>query len=268
MCEIAVGTIRLELVNDAEVSISGDSVFYPAKRREWTKYVPSNQDGVIFAPVRPLLINDPAGLTLVDTGFGENSTTGGDDPEGRTLKELSARGIGTEDIKRVIITHAHGDHILGNTLLGDAGYAAVFPEAEYLLQRIEAEQMQSDSLEIWAARFEPVAKAGRLTLIDGNTKLTDTISCVLTEGHTIGHQSVVIASGGESACYLGHLALRKLNIERPEWGADWAWSREKDEENRRKIVEWARETGGVLILCHDPDCPFVRIDRHGNVSSG
>ena len=85
----------------------------------------------------------------------------------------------------------------------------------------------------------------------------------MTQGHTIGHQSVVITSEGQSACYLGDLAIKSLNLQRPEWGPDWAWSREKDVENRRAILQWAADEDAILILLHDAVHPFVRVKRDG-----
>ena len=62
---------------------------------------------------------------------------------------------------------------------------------------------------------------------------------------------------------MGDLAIFRLNMERLDWGPEWAWSRELDERNRREVAAWAADTGGLLITPHDPVTPFFRMARDG-----
>lgn len=258
---IKVGNIELDLILDAELPISGDAVFHPARRDEWMAVVPGDDLGEFIVPVRPLLIREPEGTTLVDTGFGDIAADeNGVEERGNTRAVLETLGVAPDSVNRVIITHAHGDHMQGNTIRKGGEIVSAYKNAEFVIQRPDAENLQSESPQAWTRYFEPIAAVGKLKVIDGDTRLTPSILCTLTRGHTIGHQSVIITSGGESACYLGDLALHKLNLDRPEWGPDWAWSKEHDRENRIRIKEWARETGGVLILPHDAEHPFVTVE--------
>jgi len=257
---ITVGTVRLDLLLDAEIPISGDAVFAYAERSAWTAHVPDDGEGMLIVPVRPLLIREPDGITLVDTGFGNIASQEDESaPIGNTLDELAALGVAPDDITRVIITHAHGDHIQGNMRRVGGENVPTYPNAEFVMQSIEAEGVRRTSPDLWNLYFEPIDRDGKLRLIEGDSPLSETISCVLTQGHTIGHQSVVVLSDGESACYLGDLAIYRLSLRKPEWGADWAWSRDHDRENRIRIRQWAHETGGILILPHDAEHPFVTV---------
>lgn len=261
---LEVGSVHLDLLLDTTLTIGGDSVFAPASREEWSPLIDADGDGIMTAPVQPLLIDGPDSYALVDTGFGDSSP--GPDAatsDGATLRELAKRGVKPEDVSRVIITHAHGDHYLGNTVESRSGRAPTFPNAEYVIQKADADAFRSESPEEWVRHFQPLADSGTLRLVDGDTRLSDTVSCRLTQGHTIGHQSVVITSGGQSVCYLGDLAIKMLNLQRPEWGPDWAWSREKDIENRKAICRWAADENAVLILLHDDLHPFVRVRHAG-----
>ncbi len=71
-------------------------------------------DGVRGAHVYIILDN---GVTLVDAGMG-----GSHKPILKAIKDL---GYGPYDIKRIIITHAHIDHILGLKALCDVSKAKV-----------------------------------------------------------------------------------------------------------------------------------------------
>ena len=260
-----IGSVHLDLLLDTTITIGGDSVFAPASREEWSPFIEADDEGVLTAPVRPLLIHGPDGYTLVDTGFGDSSPgPNGTTTDGQTLSELAVRGVKPDDILRVIITHAHGDHFLGNTMRSGSGRTPTYPNAEYVIQKADSDAFRNESPEEWDHYFGVIADAGKLRFRDGDTRLSDTVSCRLTQGHTIGHQSVVITSGGQSACYLGDLAIKALNLERPEWGPDWAWSREKDIENRRAILQWAADENAILILLHDAVHPFVRVKRDGD----
>lgn len=258
---IAIGTMRLDLLPDAEIGISGDSVFAPAERAEWSAHVTADGEGRFTIPVRPLLIRGHDSTILVDTGFGDIASLADDTaPVGRTLDALKTLGVSPDDVDTVIITHAHGDHFQGNMRRAEGRNVAAFRNAQFVLHRAEAAAARADNRDEWETYFAPIERAGRLRLLDGDAQLTESVGCVPTPGHTVGHQSVVVSDAGESACYLGDLALHLLNLQKPQWAADWAWSREKDRENRIGMCEWARDNHGILILPHDGENSFVMVD--------
>jgi hypothetical protein len=59
-----------------------------------------------------LVVRDGAGLTLIDTAWGEKAT--------ETLLDRIARDIGVP-VRRAIVTHAHGDRTAGSDVLRDRG---------------------------------------------------------------------------------------------------------------------------------------------------
>jgi glyoxylase-like metal-dependent hydrolase (beta-lactamase superfamily II) len=67
---------------------------------------------------RVYAIEDPDGLTLIDTGLSLTPS--------RILKQLAELGYKPEDIKRILITHAHPDHIGGLRDLQKLTGAAVY----------------------------------------------------------------------------------------------------------------------------------------------
>lgn len=62
-----------------------------------------------------IIVDD--GITIVDTGMGGNEKT--------ILSTVKALGYGPSDIKRIIITHSHMDHIGSLRALSDASKATV-----------------------------------------------------------------------------------------------------------------------------------------------
>ncbi|MBM3190481.1 MAG: MBL fold metallo-hydrolase [Chloroflexi bacterium] len=255
---LELGSLRLALILDARGTIEGDRVFHPAAPQEWSQGLSPDPSGNLPVEVNGLLISEGNAHTLVDTGFGEEERP---EREENLLKSLSAIGIRPRDISRVILTHAHGDHCLGNTLLRQGRWLPTFPLAEYIVQEREIAGMRAKGEEIWQTRFQPLAERKQLRLIDGETELSATLACWPTPGHTAGHQSVLVRSGGQQALVLGDLAVLALNMQRPEWGPGWAWSFELDVRNRRRIAEWAAAEDAVLIAPHDPEWPVFRMIR-------
>ena len=121
--------------------------------------------------------------------------------------------------------------------------------------------MRENVDDLWQMRFKPIADSGRLRMVDGDTEISDSIGCRLTTGHTVGHQSVVISAGSKKALYLGDLAVLAENLENPEWGPNWAWSRTADIASRQIIVNWAVENGAILVLGHDLRHPWIRLQK-------
>ncbi len=255
-----LGDTRLALLTDAALQLNGDSVFSPASRTEWGAGVDADPEGSIDVVVRCLLVSCNGRHTLVDTGFGDS------DPVGSLPQSLAEVGVGPNDIQRVIITHAHGDHCQGNTVREGPRRVPAYSNAEYVMQNREAEWVRGTSPEAWEAHFQPIESRGRigaprLRLIDGETELDDGLSCRPTPGHTIGHQSVIVRNAGLCALYMGDLAILAAHMEHPGWGPDWAWSREADQESRRAVARWAVENDAILILGHDPRMPWVRLQE-------
>jgi hypothetical protein len=67
----------------------------------------------------------------------------------------------------------------------------------------------------------------------------------------------------QSAVYLGDLAVLAKNMERLEWGHDWAWSADADRQSRREVAEWSIAHDALLVIGHELDKPVVRLERAG-----
>src|SRR5262245_58293001 len=82
-----------------------------------------NPQGSLFAPFNPVVVNTGSKLVLLDTGFG----AGIGPTVGLLQSTMAAAGIDPKAIDIVVISHMHGDHILG---LKNADGSLAFPNAE------------------------------------------------------------------------------------------------------------------------------------------
>ncbi|MHB1317571.1 MAG: MBL fold metallo-hydrolase, partial [Anaerolineae bacterium] len=190
-----LGAVRIAQLHDGYGAIDGNRVFYPSTQDEWGEGLGADPLGFMLNAYQPLLITEAGEHTLVDTGFGqENPSRKGDIQIG--LREL---GVSREDIARVIISHAHGDHVGGNTLLRDGHLIPAYPNARYIVQEREIAAMRAENTELWQQRFVPLLDAGQLHVVDGEVAVSAALILWPMAGHTAGQQAVRISSEGQYA---------------------------------------------------------------------
>jgi N-acyl homoserine lactone hydrolase len=148
-------------------------------------------------PVHGFVVTYPGGAALVDTGVGGPPDLLTDWRVVNTSAADALAGIGMTpgDISLVINTHLHFDH---------CGQNAVFPHAAFYVQRAERDRCERESPQLWDwfdfmnASFE---------LLDGDAEIAPGLSVITTPGHTVGHQSVLVAGGdGGSDLLIGDAA--------------------------------------------------------------
>ncbi|SDE37737.1 MBL fold metallo-hydrolase [Glycomyces harbinensis] len=198
---------------------------------------------------RAFAIRGEQGLTVVDAGIGPaDSPAASWAPVPGTLPEsLAAAGIDPAEVDTVVLTHLHTDHVgwavvseaavpsAGDSFDGEGaagGLRPFFPNAEYLLQRAEFEALDSLNPGLREALTDPLAAAGQLRLLDGDTPLR-TGRAIATPGHTPGHQSVLVADGRELALVTGDLLVHAIQLLYPEL----AYAHEVDPDLARRSRE-------------------------------
>ena len=96
-----------------------------------------------------------------------------------------------------------------------------FPNARYLIHRDEWDAAAAPNERTRATYLPenmfPLEASGQVDLFEGETKVTDEITIVPTFGHSMGHASVVLQSGSESAVYIGDMIQHPVQLERAAW---------------------------------------------------
>ena len=93
--------------------------------------------GSVIAPFNPIVVNTGAKLVLIDTGYGP----GLGPTVGLLPLTLAAAGIDPKAVDIVLISHMHGDHILG---LKTPDGALAFPNAEIKVPAVDWAFWMSD----------------------------------------------------------------------------------------------------------------------------
>ena len=167
---------------------------------------------------------------LVDTGWG---------PEygGKLLEELREAGIEPASVSHILFTHLHGDHTGWN--IDRASGKPVFANARYLVPKADwgyysSQKPKPDSL---IRDVEPLYADGRVELIDGETSISTALTAISTPGHTPGHTSVAIGSGGERGFILGDVVISPIDVEEPSFKNAFDWDSGTALRTRMTILE-------------------------------
>lgn len=246
-------------------------MFGVVPRPLWERRIPPDARHRIPLALRCLLVEHDAGLVLIDTGIGnkegakfcdlygvENAGT-----EGRTALEDALRTLGhqPEDVAVVINTHLHFDHAGGNTWRDPAGAVGPsFPAARYILQGGELEFARHTNERTQASYLPHNFERVVFELIDGETEVLPGIRCLPTPGHVPYHQSVLIESGGERACFLADLVPTASHLPLP-WIMGYDLEPLRTLESRRALYARAEAEGWLLVFEHDPAVVAGRLGR-------
>ena len=239
----------------------------------WERRIPADERNRIPLALRCLLVEHDDGLVLIDTGIGnkedekfrgiygvENAGQGGRTQLEDALREL---GHGPEDIRWVINTHLHFDHAGGDTWRDPSGkIGQAFPKAKYVVQRGDLEFARHTN-ERTAGSYLAHNFAGiDFRLLEGEAQPLPGIRCLPTPGHVPFHQSVLLESHGERACFLADLVPTSAHLPLP-WIMGYDLEPLVTLETRRRLYQRAEGEGWLLVFEHDPAVVAGRLGKDG-----
>ncbi|MCL5735536.1 MAG: MBL fold metallo-hydrolase [Actinobacteria bacterium] len=206
-------------------------------------------------PYTCLLVSAGGKRVLIDTGAGALGPR-----TGALVKNLGSLGVDPGAIDLVILTHAHPDHLGGNTA---ADGSVVFPKADWAMSKVEwdfwmggqAEAVlpeHSKEILLGYARRNLGPIGDRVELVDGEKELLPGIKILPAPGHTPGHSAVAISSAREELLCLSDLVLHPLHLEEPEWFAGVDMLPDQLISSRRTLLGTAAQEQSLVMLFHFP----------------
>lgn len=226
---------------------------WSAVHQEWTEVAaPGNvaADGGWWLHFHSYLVTSDKGAVLVDTGIGP---AGGEAAEwlgtvGRLPALLSAAGVRAEEIDTVVLTHIHLDHAGWNM----AEAVPRFGNATYVVQQAELEHARGGGGATYERLIRPLAEAGQLRTVDGETTLASGLRLLPTPGHTPGHQCVVTPRAVLGGDVLVHPAQARW----PELTYVYERDPAVAVTSRREVLALAAATGVPIAAAH-PQTAFT-----------
>lgn len=217
------------------------------------------------------LVVESMGLTLlVDTCIGNDKTRSyprWNRMQTDFLDRLGAAGYAPETIDRVLCTHMHVDHVGWNTRWIDGRWQPTFPNARYLFAETEWQHWQSEP-QPYGPVFEdsvaPVFDAGLADLVACDHRVTDEVWLEPTPGHTPGHVSVHIRSGGEEAVITGDAIHHPCQIAHPDWSSTADWDPAQSAASRAGFLDRYADRPVLVIGTHFVAPTAGRVRRDGS----
>ena len=194
---------------------------------------------------------------MIDVGSGPNFM----DSTGRLADSIEIAEIEPDSVTHVVLTHAHPDHVWG--LIDEFEEAPVFAEADYTISAAEYDFWMAegrvdalpDPLKPFALgaqrNLAPVAE--RTTFVEGEHNVAPGVTLIPTPGHTPGHASVLVESGGEQLLIVGDaLTHHVIAFERPDWAFGFDMDHDQAGATRKALLKRAAAEKMLLVGYHLP----------------
>lgn len=216
--------------------------------------------GELTYPVPVFVIEHPRGLVMVDAGLdrdlGKDPTRLGplsrhfrvhlpEDGSGSAAAQLRRAGFDPDQVDQIVVTHLHFDHV---------GGLEEFVNARLVIQAAEWAACNDEQM-VASGAYNPagVAHGHERVELSGDSDLfgDGTVTCLMTDGHTAGHQSVRVRTDTETFLICGDCCyLRRTLIDEhlPPFGVD----RTRQLAAVRRMAREQRD-GATLIFGHDPE---------------
>lgn len=204
-------------------------------------------------PITCYLVRTSEATILFDTGVAPRAVPGllRNDPLARFAEEdllvhrLHALGLAAADVDLVVLSHLHFDH---------AGGAALFPTSELVVQKDEYAHAHYPAacFEAFYYRKNFDLPGSRWRLLEGDTELVTGVTALRSDGHTPGHQSLLVELpetgpvilAGDACYWQEHVDGERVP------GVVWNPALALHSIKRLKTI--ARLVGGRIFPGHDP----------------
>ena len=239
----SLGAFEVTTILDGQVQLTGPHPIFgqnvsadEVQKLAVANSLPPDQMEIGFTPV---IVNTGKEVILFDTGNGEGKRR---PKAGLLLERLKGAGFMPEQIDKVVITHAHPDHIGGLT----EGGKPAFPNARYYMGEVEY-NFWADKAKVDDKKFARVAGlvqkkvvplAEKMSFVKDGDTIASGVTAMAAFGHTPGHMMYHIESGGKRLLLIADLTNHFVaSLQKPEWHVKFDMDKEKAGQMRRKVLD-------------------------------
>jgi glyoxylase-like metal-dependent hydrolase (beta-lactamase superfamily II) len=282
--EIVLGDVTVARVEEMHGPIMPPDQFFPdLPEHAWKEHhdmlVPDHlgaEDSMVITAMQTWLVRSGGRTILIDTGVGNDKARPAVEPWDHLsldyLGNLARAGVRPEDVDLVINTHLHLDHIGWNTRLLDGEWVPTFPNATYLMPKVDFEYWNPDNNPKIAGginenAFEdsvaPVLAAGQVRLWETSHAIDANLRLEAAPGHTPGASVVTLDSGGERALFAGDILHTPLQVTFPDHSSCFDLDPAQSRATRLRLLGWAAENNALVLPAHLSGHSALEIENTG-----
>lgn len=279
---IKIGAYEVCAIPTGLFALDGGAMFGTVPKVLWQKTNPADNQNRIQMEARALLLKSKDKKILIDAGNGSDFITKYGEKLGTHFAEiykvdesavslessLKKHGLTTDDITDVILTHLHFDHAGGTTKEKNGKIAPTFAKATYYVQKSNYENALQPNVREKAsylmANIKPLMDSGQLKLIEGAQKnYFPNISFFISNGHTIGHQVVIIEDEETKLIYCGDVIPTSSHI-RSAWIMGYDINPLLLIQEKSELLALTENKKSYLYFEHDPYCDLASVEKNKN----
>jgi glyoxylase-like metal-dependent hydrolase (beta-lactamase superfamily II) len=265
---LTLGEAELITLSDGFLTLPPGMFFEPVPQEDLATLAPElglDIDAPLTPPCNVTLLRSGARVVLFDCGAGPSFMASA----GRLWEALETEGRSPDDVTDVVFTHGHPDHLWG-----------VLDDFDEVLFRNAAYHMGAEELAYWsdpdtvntigAARASFAAGATRrldaisddLSSFEDSDEVLPGVTAVSTPGHTPGHMSFVVASGGDSVMVIGDaIGNDHVAMARPDWPSGADQDMETGAATRVRLLDRLAADGMLAVGFHMGGGGIGRVER-------
>lgn len=267
-----VGEARITSVVEAQTNGIPPAFFFPdadeatIRRHPWLLPHYADAEGRIGMRVQAFVVELAGRLIVVDPCVGNGKTREMPFWNQQTwpfMDRFEAAGFDRADVDMVVHTHLHVDHIGWDTHLLDGRWVPTFARARHIYVGAELDAQAADegidARRIRDDSIAPIFEAGLADIVEPDTDLGSGLRLAATPGHTAGHASLWLTTGGATALLTGDVIHHPVQCAEPALSfvadADTGLARA----TREAVLAEAVDVDALVLGTHFPTLPGGRV---------